>query len=237
MAQFALRLDDGRPFTARGNLQIGWSGEAGVPAWCRWDNTRVVFIDNTLKAGVPLEHIQGQLRDVRGWSNGQSIEVHGAVQLDSITLLGQQITQVESPFHLERGSAGLESLRAKLLRGDLVGEGTISLDATPKYSASLRLAGAQLEEYARTLEGRQTYRGRLDAAINLSGLGNNVRTIQGNGEAQITQGDLGELPVALRFINFLNSKLTWLDTPLDSGKALIRFRGRRIPDRSRHDDH
>ena len=159
MAQFALRLDDGRPFTARGNLQIGWSGEAGVPAWCRWDNTRVVFIDNTLKAGIPLEHIQGQLEDVRGWSNGQTVEIHGAVKLDSITLLGQQITQVESPFHLERGSARLDSLRAKLLNGDLLGSGMISLDATPKYSASLRLAGAQLEEYARTLEGRQTYRG------------------------------------------------------------------------------
>ena len=34
MAQFALRLDDGRPFTARGNLKIGWEGKVGQPAWC-----------------------------------------------------------------------------------------------------------------------------------------------------------------------------------------------------------
>ena len=34
MAQFAQRLDDGRPFTARGDLKIGWSGVAGEPAWC-----------------------------------------------------------------------------------------------------------------------------------------------------------------------------------------------------------
>ncbi len=219
MAQFALRLDDGRPFTARGNLQIGWSGEEGVPAWCRWDNTRVVFIDNSLEAGIPLKHIQGQLEYVRGWSNGQTMEIHGAVKLDSITLLGQQITDVESPFHLERGSARLDSLRGKLLRGDLEGSGTISLDATPKYSASLRLAGAQLEEYARTLPGRQSYRGALGAAIDLSGLGNNVRSIQGKGEAHITQGDLGELPVALRFINFLNSNLSLLESPRTSGKT------------------
>src|SRR5262245_62462313 len=38
MAQFAQRLDEGRAFTARGNLQIGWSGVAGEPAWCSWDN-------------------------------------------------------------------------------------------------------------------------------------------------------------------------------------------------------
>ncbi|MGA8348217.1 MAG: AsmA-like C-terminal region-containing protein [Isosphaeraceae bacterium] len=219
MAQFALRLDDGRPFTARGNLQIGWSGQDGEPAWCRWDNTRVVFIDNTLEAGIPLKHIQGQLEEVRGWSNGQTMEIHGIVSLDSITLLGQQITDIESPFHLERGSARLDSLRGKLLRGDLEGSGTISLDATPKYSAALRLAGAQLEEYARTLPGRQSYRGALGAAIDLSGLGNNVRSIQGKGEAHITQGDLGELPVALRFINFLNSNLSLLDSPRTSGKT------------------
>jgi hypothetical protein len=219
MAQFALRLDDGRPFTARGNLQIGWSGVAGEPAWCRWDNTRVVFIDNTLKAGIPLEHIQGQLEEVRGWSNGQTMEIHGIVRLDSVSLMGQQITDVESPFHLERGSARLDSLKGKLLKGNLEGSGTISLHDTPKYSASLRLAGAQLEEYARTLPGRQSYRGTLGAAIDLSGLGNNVRSIQGKGEAHITQGDLGELPVALRFINFLNSKLSLLDSPLTSGKT------------------
>ncbi len=221
MAQFALRLDDGRSFTARGNLQIGWSGENGEPAWCRWDNTRVVFIDNTLKAGIPLEHIQGQLEEVRGWSNGHTMEIHGIVRLVSITLLGQQITQVESPFHLERGSARLDSLRGKLLKGELTGSGTISLDLTPKYSAALRLAGAQLEEYARTLPGRQSYRGALGAAINLSGLGNDVHSIQGKGEAHITQGDLGELPIALRFINFLNSNLSLLDSPRTSGKTFF----------------
>ena len=60
---------------------------------------------------------------------------------------------------------------------------------------------------------------RSGAAIDLSGLGNNVRSIQGKGEAHITQGDLGELPVALRFINFLNSNLSLLDSPRTSGKT------------------
>src|SRR5208282_1315644 len=95
---------------------------------------------------------------------------------------------------------------------------------------------AQLEEYARTLPGRQSYRGALGAAIDLSGLGNNVRSIQGKGEAHITQGDLGELPVALRFINFLNSNLSLLDSPRTSLADRQRpdARGQRaIPYRSR----
>ncbi len=219
MAQFALRLDDGRPFTARGNLQIGWSGVLGEPAWCRWDNTRVVFIDNTLKAGIPLEHIQGQLEYVQGWSDGRTLEVHGNVKLESVTLLGQQILFLGSPFHLKKGSARLDNLAGQLLKGRLEGNGMITLDTTPKYSVSLRLAGAQLEEYARTLPGRQSYRGSLEAALELSGLGSDIRSVQGKGEAHITQGDLGQLPVALRFINFLNSRLSLFDSPLASGKT------------------
>ena len=62
MGQFALRLDDGRPFTARGNLHIGWEGKLGEPAWCRWDHTLVVLNDNSLKSGVPLSISRGSLK-------------------------------------------------------------------------------------------------------------------------------------------------------------------------------
>ena len=48
-------------FRARGDLQIGWSGGEGDLAWCKWKNTKVVFIDNTVKTAIPLEHIQGEL--------------------------------------------------------------------------------------------------------------------------------------------------------------------------------
>ena len=221
MAQFARRLDDGKPFTARGNLQIGWEGVVGQPAWCQWDQTKVVLIDNSLKSEVPLEHIQGQLEDVHGWSDGQALEVHGIVNLESVSLMGQQITHLESPFHLETGVARLENLTAKLLRGMLTGYGSISLDTTPRYSTSLRLNGAQLEDYAQTLPGRQSFRGSLSAAIDLSGLGNDVRSVQGRGEAHVTEGDLGELPIALRFIDVVNKNLSLLGSPRPSGKTFF----------------
>ncbi len=66
----------------------------------------------------------------------------------------------------------------------------------PRRTTTRRLSirGAQLEEYARTISGRQSYRGNIDASIELNGLGNDVRNLHGGGEAHITQGDLGELP-------------------------------------------
>jgi hypothetical protein len=221
MAQFALRLDDGRPFTARGNLQIGWSGVLGERAWCRWDQTLAVFNDNTLKTGIPLEHIQGQLEDVNGWSDGEALEVHGKVSLASVSLLGQQITQLESPFHIQRGSAQLDHLDGHLLGGELIGSGTISLDDTPKYSTSLQLTGAEIQRFALTQPGRQSYRGTLNASLAVSGMGTDIHSLQGKGDARISHGDLGEMPVVLRFANLLKINLSSLTSPRTSGKAMF----------------
>ena len=195
MAQFALKLDDGHAFRARGDLQIGWTGNVREPAWCKWKNTLVVFDGNTVKTGIPLEHIYGQLNKVSGESNGISFSVDGILRLDSVSLLGQQITAVESPFHIERGLARLDNVQGHFLKGELLGENcSVTLEDTPHYHGVLSIRGAQLEEYARAISGRQSYRGKIDARIDLNGWGNDVRNLHGGGEAHITEGDLGELP-------------------------------------------
>ena len=62
-----------------------------------------MFNDNSVRTGIPLEHIQGQLDNVSGWSNGAALEVKGAMRLASVSILGQQITEVESPFQDQPG--------------------------------------------------------------------------------------------------------------------------------------
>jgi hypothetical protein len=212
MSQFAMRLDDGRTFRARGDLQIGWSGIASEPAWCRWDKTLVVFNGNSLKTGIPLEHIQGQIEHVSGWSDGRVLEVQGILKLASVMFLGQQITEVESPFHVKDGMARLDSISARFLNGQLTGEGEVSLDTTPRYRAAFSLDGAQLEEYARTLAGRQSFRGLVSARMEVNGLGSDVHALSGQGEAHITQGDLGALPPVFKFAKALNGFL-YIDQP------------------------
>jgi hypothetical protein len=225
MAQVAVRLDDGRTFGARGDLQIGWTGVAGVPAWCQWKNTLVVFNQNTVKTGIPLEHIQGQLDHVSGWSNGMALAVQGILKLESVSLLGQQITRVESPFQIKNGVAQLDSVSGRFLGGEIWARDAcwIRLDATPRYHASLALQGAQLQEYARTIPGRQSYRGSINAQIELDGRGNDIRNLNGGGEAHITEGNLGELPAVLRFANVLNNfaslNLATSDRPRTPGKT------------------
>ena len=58
----------------------------------------------------------------------------------------------------------------------------------------MSLHGARLEEYARTLGGRRKYRGNIDARIECNGLGSDIRTLQGHGEAHITDGRPGRAP-------------------------------------------
>ena len=205
MAQFARRLDGGGSFQARGDLQIGWTGDEHDPAWCRWKNTKVILNDNAVRTEIPLEHIQGQLENVGGWSNGMKVEVEGIMHLESVSFMGQQVTQLESPFHVKDGHATLDSIQGHYLGGVLLGDEPcwISLDVTPRYHAALSLHDAQLAEYARTIAGRQSYRGNVDAKILLDGLGSDVHSIQGRGEAHISQGDVGELPPVLRIASLL----------------------------------
>jgi hypothetical protein len=107
--------------------------------------------------------------------------------------------------------AQLDSVRGHFLRGEILARDAcwIRLDATPRYHAALSLQGAQLEEYARTISGRQSYRGVIDAQIEFNGQGNDVRNLQGGGAARVTQGDLGELPPVLRLAKVVNSFATF----------------------------
>jgi hypothetical protein len=208
MAQFAQRLDDGRTFTMRGDLRIGWSGVAGEPAWCAWENVRVVLNDNKINTAIPLEHIQGELTQVKGWSNGLGVQVEGIINLESVVLLGQQITRVQSPFSVRDGVAELGDLKGRFLGGDLFGRGWVTLDPTPSYWTAMSLHNARLEEYARTLGGRRSYRGTIDARIECNGLGSDIHTLQGQGEAHIIDGDLGELPAYFRPVALVNRTLS-----------------------------
>jgi hypothetical protein len=204
MGQFAQRLDDGKTFWLRGNLGIGWSGLPGEPARCEWSKATVVFNGNTVQTGLPLERIQGQVEGLWGWSDGQDIEVHGIVNLDSVELLGQQVSELTSPLSVKEGLAVLENIEGRLLGGTIRGTVSLSLAETPHYVASLDLHDADLARYALTLPGRQELRGRLSGWVRVEGEGNELRSCIGEAGAQIAQANLGELPLPLRWVKVSN---------------------------------
>jgi len=203
MAQFANRLDEGRPIARiSGNLGLSWSGP-GQAVNCDWDHVLVVLADNRILAGVPLEHLQGQLETVRGQFNGDKLSVSGILRLSSISLMGQHVTDLETPFVINRGEASLTSIEGKLLGGIVSGQFRISLDASPRYAASVSVTGADLQRYTKTQPHKQTYRGLVSGNIMINGRGSDLHMLQGQGEVHVTQAALGELPFLLRLVNRL----------------------------------
>ena len=228
MADFARRLDEGKTFRVNGNLKLSWSGKLGEPPRCKWDHALVVFNDNTIQAGLPLEHMQGQLANVWGESDGGNLEVHGALDLCSVSLHGQQVTQLESPLDVKDGVAPLSNIRGRLLGGEIVGGFQVSLDrrlaTTPRWSRRRR--PTELCAVA-----------RRPPAVQGSGLrqaqperpGQRPAGPPGRGRVQITRGDLGELPGYLALLKLLSlspATKTWFDSAdvafrIENGKTFV----------------
>ncbi len=204
MATFAQRLDDGRPITIRADLRLGWSGRAGDPTWCRWENGLVVLNGNSFEVGWPLRNLQGQIDNLSGRFDGIDLETSGIVALDTMNVKGFPIDSFSAPFRVEKGTFHMPSIQAEVLGGQAYGEMTMQIASDPTFEAGLKLVGLDLAQYARTVPGRQSLKGRVSGNLTLSGRGNDSRNLMGSGSAEITQGDLGEIPEFLRFVKAIN---------------------------------
>ena len=204
MSQFARRLDDGRPITFRTDLRLGWSGQDDDPTWCRWENGLVVLNGNSLDVGWPLKNLQGQMENVSGLFDGHDFAADGLISLDSMSLKGFPITHLTAPIHIEKGQVQLPSIQATIMGGQAYGNIGLQIDQEPQFETGLRLVGLDLAQYALSVPGRQAMQGRVSGQMQVKGRGSDPRNLQGGGSAEITQGDLGELPDVLRFIKTLN---------------------------------
>lgn len=221
MAEFARKLDDGKAFRMKGDLGLGWSGKAGAPAWCQWQDGKVIFEGNSVQAGIPLEQIQGQLQDVEGMFDGQALAVKGTLNLDSVILMEQQVTRLTAGIVVDKGKASVTGIKGALLGGEVHGDLAVTLDKTPEFTTHVVVEGADLQRYARTLPGKQTFKGLISGEILLRGQGNDLHRLNGSGNARITQGDLGHLPVLLRFFKVI--KLA-RDTKTAFDSAFVTFK-------------
>ncbi len=226
MAQFSRRLDDVRIAKIKADLGLSWSGRANESARCDWKDALVILNRNKVSIGtdIGLENIQGQLDHIDGSFDGRDLNVHGKLNLDSVDVFDQQVTELTADLGVERNMAQLAKIRGKILEGTLGGHVTATLEASPSYSIMMDIRKADLQAYARTLAGHQEFKGLVNAQINLAGLGYDPHTITGSGMARIVQGDLGTLPVALRFVNVVRSASLTKDTKTAFDSAGVDFR-------------
>ncbi len=204
-ATFARRLDDRKIGKIRADLDLGWSGRPGESAWCKWDNGLVVLVDNRVVIGtdLALDHIQGQIDDIRGRFDGRTLAVQGQLRLDSVRVLDQQITGLKAKLGVGDGWAAMTNIAGTVLGGALGGDIRASLDVTPNWSVNVSVADLDLREHAKNIQGPQSFKGLVSGFAVISGQGYDPHTVGGNGLAKVIQGDLGTLPAVLRFFNVL----------------------------------
>lgn len=218
MAHFARRLDDGRAITFRTDMRLGWSGKADDTAWCRWQNGIVVLNGNSFDAGWMLNNLQGQVENISGIYDGREFACDGVLAIENMMLKGFPIQHISAPVHVEKGLVELPSVQAVILGGNANGSMNVQIAQEPQYQASIKLTGLDLAQYARTVPGPQNIKGRVTGQIDLEGRGSDARNLKGQGSAEITQGDLGELPDFLRFVKALNLSPT-TRTAFDSAQV------------------
>lgn len=162
-----------------------------------------------LLVGVPLENVSGSVQ-LTGRYDGQSTACRGRLQLDSLSLLKMQVTQIEGPLWLDDNRAAVgyfaaplgqssgESLRGTLYSGQIHLDGQSWIENGRRFYLQTTLANAQLAPLAQ-LWAPQVERltGLAQGAMRLWGETGSLDSLRGDGEFKLHNAYIFELPVFL----------------------------------------
>ncbi len=181
-----------------------------------WDG-RVVLTDVRINPGLPLEHIHG-VANVRGEMDRDGrISMAGVLDVDSLYVMGYQITQIHGPLSLvgqelflgsravfvsseARSATGdipvEQRMRGRLFDGTLTADTYVRLAERTAYGLRLTLSQARLEEWARQTQVSLTkVAGVMNGWVDLQGVAEDQRTLAGRGQFWVSPAQLYELPV------------------------------------------
>ena len=127
--------------------------------------------------------------------------------LEKATVFGQPLTKIGFRLDIEHSSTDvvrIRDLRAELFGGTISGEARLETASALKYDINLQATGVQLDAFGKHNLGAAARAAQLQgpahAAIHLTGQGQDLLGLEGNGRLDITQGKMGQLPVLLDLI-------------------------------------
>lgn len=205
-------LDPKDPFSLSGGIWLSGTEKETDPVTASW-NLDFVFTGNQLYTGIELKNVHGQVR-ARGTWDGKDADNAGWIELESVEVLGYQLTQVKGPYsvagnQITIGSSKVfdsavieqtiprdERLTAQAIEGTLTYDAEVFLDEEVRYRSRLNLINGRLEEYARRyLPGTENLSGVMNGWLNFSGQGVDTQRMVGTGQLRISPAALYELPI------------------------------------------
>jgi hypothetical protein len=193
------------PVDLGGTLTLSSPG-TGKPMELWWEGA-VALDQGSLRAGLEFSEVTGKVW-CKGYYDGRRIRgLNGQVQLAQAKLPCAPMSNIQMRLELEPLGQDyvlrLRDLNADLFGGTLAGQGRLEIgDARPlRYELDLEALSVRLEKvgqhnFAGTSAANQL-EGPARAALHLSGEGNDLLGLKGNGRIDVVQGKMGELPILL----------------------------------------
>jgi hypothetical protein len=222
-------VDPNLPLDARPpcNVRIGWT------------DLEIDMQQGMLKTGVALNNVNGRVTLTGVFDPtkpaGQKLLCRGMLDVDSVSWNGFQFTKVSGPMWLDDSRVLLGTIAepreanrlprpisAQCYGGIVKTDAWVSLEETPRFSLQSYIAGGDLRQFCtEALPGRQNLHGKVTASINLNGNAAGINTLHGNGDIELNDADIYELPVLMSMLNVL--KLRPPDTTAFT-KSRVKFR-------------
>lgn len=204
----------GRPAGTLGlatNLTLKWSPHEPRPPSYAWSG-KASIKGGRLAAGLDLDAIDGQIISSGSYDAGR-LRGRGRLDVESLRVLGEEITDLHSSFslvgsELVLGDPVQEELHARVLGGQLGGQIRLTLDDSRIVHCRLHANQINLRHYAlKHLEAPHRLQGQMTATLVLTGQASQRETLRGGGVIQVEKGDIYQLPLVVGLLKVLNLNL------------------------------
>jgi hypothetical protein len=202
-------------------IEVWWEGAIGLQ-------------NATFRAGIEVCEATGQYYS-HGYHDGRSLRgVVGQLHLDRASILGQPITNFDGSLRIEADKPDvihIRQFRADLFGGTLAGKAVIDTTAAIRYSVLLDAVGVQLDVFGQhnlgTGPNKAQLHGPARASLFLTGVGEDLLTLKGEGRVDIPQGKLGQLPILLDLLKAFGLRMPDR-TAFEQARLLFAIEGPRV---------
>jgi len=221
------------------NGLIGISKAPGQLAQTRahWD-VQLDCHQTDLHCGIDLQNVHGTVH-LRGESQGPRCYSSGELAIETATFEDVQFSNIQGPLWVdesrcllgrwatERGQTP-RHLTAKVYDGQLVADAQVAFEGLPKYLVEASLTEANLSRISNERFASQNdYSGKVSAIVNLRGTGRSTHTLAGDGQVQIRDANILEVPLLVGMLKVLRNK-TPDTTAFNHSDIEFRIEGRHI---------
>ena len=155
----------------------------------------------------PVLHIDGTLDPRKGGTNTRL-----TVNAEAPGGMDYTFAKKELHFGAMKGrlfftdeSLKLTDVRGELFGGTLTADGDVSLlKAKPGESLTVRLAGVDFAKLSKLYFGFDDSKGKMDASVAFTCKGDDTRTLRGEGEVSVTEGNVFAIPFLGPLSDILN---------------------------------